>query len=447
MSDLISRLRSIARPPSRELTYEPLSPSHTPVDPERVAVALGGVPMGEGRDAWVRISRRYESDRRHGEVRIADCGCERVDLLRVLDPAVRACASPLLFFDLETTGLSGGAGTVAFLVGCAWFDAGALQVEQYLLTSYAAERALLGHFAERVRAAGMLVSYNGRTFDAPLLEMRWQFHRAPAPFDDVPHADMLHPARRLWRLRAAESDGESGCSLSTLEEALFGVARVGDVPGFEIPARYFRFLRSGDATPLEPVLEHNRIDLVSLAAVTARALTLIEHGSAACRNGWERIALGRLLDRAGEAERAMACFEAAAGDTHPDVRAEALARLAARLRRARRHVEAAEAWQQVLSLTEDRQDGARRRALAREAAQALAVHHEHRARDLEAARRLARAALGLEPTRAGAAALEYRLERLDRKIKTKNIKHETTNINAEAGEAGAPPDSAFIFDV
>ena len=146
----------------------------------------------------------------------------------------------------------------------------------------------------------------------------------------------------------------------------------------------------------------------------------------------------------------MACFEEAAGDAHPDVRAEALTRLATRLRRARRHAEAADAWQQVLSLTEDRQDGARRRALAREAAQALAIHHEHRARDLEAARRLARAALGLEPTRSAAAALEYRLERLDRKLeneKMKNIKHEPQNINAETGEAGAPPDSAFIFDV
>jgi hypothetical protein len=332
-----------------------------------------------------------------------------------------------LFFDLETTGLSGGAGTLAFLVGCAWFDEGALQLEQYLLTTYAAERALLAHFADRVGGFGMLVSYNGRTFDAPLLEMRWQFHRAPAPIAGKPHADMLHPARRLWRARASDPDG--GCRLSTLERVLFGVQRVGDVPSFEIPTRYFRFLRSGDAAPLEPVLEHNRFDLVSLAAVTARALGLVEHGSAACRDGWERLALGRLLEGRGDADRAMHCFEDAAADLQRDVRIEALARIACRHRRARRHGEAAAAWQQVFTLTHgEGGDTSRTQDLARDAAEALAVHHEHRARNLDAARTLARAALALERSRRGTAALQYRLERLERKI----------GVQQKSGDDAAP---------
>jgi hypothetical protein len=418
VSDLVTRLRGIVRPghsTARELTYEPERPSEHRIDPERVAHVLGGEPLGEGRSACVRVRRRYEMDRRHGEVSISACGCDRVDLLRLLDPSVETCAAPLLFFDLETTGLSGGAGTLAFLVGCAWFDEGALQLEQYLLTSYAAERALLAHFADRVAACGMLVSYNGRTFDAPLLDMRWQFHRSRAPMGGKPHADMLHPARRLWRTRAPDPDG--GCSLATLERLLFGVERVNDVPGFEIPSRYFRFLRSGDAAPLEPVLEHNRMDLVSLAAVTARGLVLVAQGSPACRDGWERLALGRLLDRHGDTERAMLCFEVAAADPSRDVRVEALARIAARHRRARRHAEAAEAWQQVFALTHEEQHGSpRARLLARDAAEALAVHHEHRARNLEAARELARKALALERSRRGAVALQYRLRRLERKM-------------------------------
>ncbi len=425
MSDLVSRLRGIVRPggsstaglsgPARELTYEPERPTQAIVDPERVAAVLGGEALGEGRSACVRVRRRYEVDRRHGTLSIAACGCDRLELLPKLDGSLQACAAPLLFFDLETTGLSGGAGTVAFLVGCAWFDEGALQLEQYLLTAYAAERALLAHFAERIAWCGTLVSYNGRTFDAPLLDMRWQFHRSRAPMGDKPHADMLHPARRLWRARATDPDG--GCSLSTLEQVLFGVERVNDVPGFEIPSRYFRFLRSGDARPLEPVLEHNRFDLVSLAAVTARALTLVDCGSPACRDGWERLALGRMLDRLGEGDRAMMCFEDAAQDGDCDIRVEALARIAARHRRARRNAEAAEAWQQVFSLTREANgDGPRARALARDAAKALAVHQEHRARNLQAARELARAALNLERTRSGTEALEYRLRRLERKL-------------------------------
>jgi uncharacterized protein len=426
MSDLVSRLRGIVRPGSgtgpsstpegrRDLTYEPERPSEVLIDPERVATVLGGEPLGDGRSACVRVRRRYEVDRRHGSFPMSECRCDRIDLLSSLDGSVEACTAPLLFFDLETTGLSGGAGTMAFLVGCAWFDEGALQLEQYVLTTYAAERALLAHFAERVHASGTLVSYNGRTFDAPLLEMRWQFHRSRAPFAGKPHADMLHPARRLWRARAADPDG--GCSLSTLEEVLFGVERVGDVPGFEIPSRYFRFLRSGDARPLEPVLEHNRMDLVSLAAVTARALALVEHGSPACRDGWERLAVGRLYERLGDPGRAMDCFEEASRDGNRDVRVEALARIASRHRRARRHAEAAEAWQQVFALTTDADHaGPRGRAIARDAAEALAVHHEHRARNLEAARELARTALRLEHTRSGAASLEYRLKRLERKM-------------------------------
>src|SRR5262249_59459848 len=172
-----------------------------------------------------------------------------------------------LFVDLETTGLSGGAGTVAFLVGVGWFDLGAFQVRQFLLTSYASERALLSAVAECFDAAALLVTYNGKTFDVPVMETRWLFHRMPMPLESVRHFDMLHPARRLWGGRAADARGmarppppprhgasvsegpegtaaerrlrapNEGCRLSTLERVLCDVTRVGDVPGMEIPAR------------------------------------------------------------------------------------------------------------------------------------------------------------------------------------------------------------------
>src|SRR5213075_2262794 len=131
----------------------------------------------------------------------------------------------------------------------------------------------------------------------------------------------------LWRTRcdtrASALDGgdAGGCRLGTLERVLCDVTRVGDVPGMEIPSRYFRFLRSGDARPLEPVLEHNRLDLISLAAVAAHAVELAEEGSGACRDAAEALALGKVYERAGCAARALACYRRASEDpsAHVDV--------------------------------------------------------------------------------------------------------------------------------
>ena len=142
------------------------------------------------------------------------------------------------------------------------------------------------------------------------------------------------------------------CRLSTLERVLCGVRRVGDVPGLEIPGRYFQFLRTGDARPLEPVLEHNRLDLISLAAVTAHAVQLVEAGTPLCRDAAETLALGKVYERAGCTERAIDAYRRAAASpgAHVDVIAEAIYRLAARLRRDRRFAEAAECWRRLLDL-------------------------------------------------------------------------------------------------
>lgn len=321
-----------------------------------------------------------------------------------------------IFIDLETTGLSGGAGTVAFLVGCGFFDLGAFQVRQFLLTSYASERALLAAVADFFDGADLIVTYNGKTFDVPVMETRWLFHRMDMPFGGVPHFDMLHPARRLWKARAETM--EEGCRLSTLERTLFNVARVGDVPGFEIPGRYFQFLRSGDPRPLEPVLEHNRLDLVSLAAVMARAVRLTREGHASCRDCAEALALGKVFERAEINDRAEACYRCAAESDAVEIRGEALYRLGLRLRRDRRFVEAAAIWREVLQLTEPRHVRRRLAELRPLATEALAIHHEHRELDLASARELA--LFALEEADAGTAeGMRHRLARLDRKLAKK----------------------------
>ena len=402
--DLTSRLRSIVRPGGdsrpRELTYEPDTGRYeATIDIDRVADVLGGRVVANSFGRALVIDRRYESDRRHGVSHVGAIEFADDDRLRLLDPMLPAAdgiGERMLFVDLETTGLSGGAGTVAFLVGCGWFDLGAFQVRQFLLTSYAAERALLCAVAECLADTSLLVTYNGKTFDVPVMETRWLFHRMPLPLESVRHFDMLHPARRLWRKREQSAygnglDDEACCRLSTLEQVLCGVTRVGDVPGLEIPARYFRFLRSGDARPLEPVLEHNRIDLISLAAVAAEGVRLVEQGSGGCRDACEALALGKVFERGTATDAATACFRRAADDPRADVdiRAEALYRLGLRLRRDRRFEEAADIWKRVLDLAPRRRgQSAVLGPLCQFAVRQLAIHQEHRERDYEGAREL-----------------------------------------------------------
>ena len=261
--------------------------------------------------------------------------------------------------------------------------------------------------------AALLVTYNGKTFDVPVMETRWLFHRMPMPLESVRHFDMLHPARRLWRDRGDVSVDAGGCRLGTLERVLCDVTRVGDVPGMEIPARYFRFLRSGDARPLEPVLEHNRLDLISLAAVAAHAIDLVEHGAPRCRDAAEVLALGKVYERAAAVDRAIACYEHAAADRQapPEIAGEALYRLGVRLRRDRRFVEAAEVWRRMVDL---KGRGQVVRTLRQYATEALAVHHEHREKDLAGARELAMALLDDDTFERDRA--RHRVERLDRKL-------------------------------
>ncbi len=426
--DLSARLRAIVRSaPRRELTYEPdTGKFEGPVDLDRVAGILNGRPITTHFGRCLAIDRRYESDRWHGGVQIGDCDLDDCGGLRLLDPAIAldgiASVPRTIFIDLETTGLSGGAGTVAFLVGCGYFDMGAFQVRQFLLTSYASERALLAAVTEFFGEVDLLVTYNGKTFDVPVMETRWLFHRLPMPdfSQQVPHFDMLHPARRLWSSRLGAGDGAAaGCRLMTLERDVLGFTRREDVSGFEIPGRYFQFLRTGDPRPLEPVLEHNRLDLVSLAAVTGHAVRLARAGDEACRDEAEALAVGRVLERAQVFDRAEACYRRATDSACAEVRGEALYRLGLRYRRDRRFGDAAAAWSQIVELTE-RPVHRRTPAmvqLRQFAVEALAIHHEHRQRDLTTARELALFALQDDPPPPRRAeGLRHRLARLDRKL-------------------------------
>ncbi|MEO8481457.1 MAG: ribonuclease H-like domain-containing protein [Acidobacteriota bacterium] len=422
MRDLAARLREVVRreraaeppPAARELTYIP------DPDPQRVAEgaasALGGVALDPG-GACIVVDRRYPADRSHGRRSIESCAPRGVAPLHLLDERTLAHADwsrRVVFFDIETTGLSGGAGTLAFLAGCGWFEeSGDFTVRQFFLVGPSGERPMLEALGRIFDEASMLVTYNGRTFDVPFMETRWAFHRREAPTGDLAHFDMLPPARRLWSRREMMTPDDEGCSLGALERRVLGFHRSGDVPGFEIPGRYFQFLRTGDPSLVEGVLDHNRHDLVSLAAVMAHALWLAEEGPHACREPAEQAALGRLYERAQLLDRAIEAYELADATGDAEVKRHALARLAVLHRRASRYGEAAIAWQRIVDLV----PRGRRTltSLERRAVEALAIHHEHRAKDLSSARRFAEA-LGASSTGRQETARARRLQRLERKM-------------------------------
>lgn len=410
--NLTERLRTVVRSGGASLSGSPGEPEgfapHT-----STADLLGGEWRAWQGHRYLVVDRRYPPGHRHGRVAVADAAPGSTGswpALSVVDAA--AAGGRVLFIDLETTGLSGGAGTYAFLVGCGWFEGAAFRVRQFLLTGYAAERGLLEAVGETTAGAAAVATYNGKTFDLPVIDTRYLLHRMPTPFEGMPHVDMLHPARRLWRGGNDPSADHGGsCRLTTMEAEVLGHLREGDVPGFEIPSRYFHYVRSGDPRPLEAVLEHNRLDLLSLAMLTARLAQLLEQGPEAPATAREALGLGRIYQRGSRPDEARACFARAAGLGGDDLaHAEALRAYAVLCRRARQHHEAADAWRRLLEL-------ARCPAhLAREARESLAVHCEHRLRDLRTARRMAAESLQYSGSAARAQAIRHRLARLDRKL-------------------------------
>jgi uncharacterized protein YprB with RNaseH-like and TPR domain len=203
-------------------------------------------------------------DHRHGAVPVAlALAASAQDLaLLALDPGLAGSDfTRALYIDTETTGLSGGAGTLPFVIGMAWFEDGSLRVEQLLLERPGLESPMLARLAERMRAASAVVSFNGKSFDWPLLRTRFVLTRVAAP-PLPPHLDLLHCARRIYKRRLGS------VRLVHLEEQILGFTRIEDIDGALIPQTYLGFLRghvSGAA--LAPILEHNRSDLVALAAM------------------------------------------------------------------------------------------------------------------------------------------------------------------------------------
>jgi len=377
---------------------------------------IPGEDVGEEGDRFYLVQKDYSLDARHGDVVLGDVlnalpshialsACD--DELEAFDPATAA------FIDVETTGLTGGTGTVAFLVGVGYFTRDAFRLEQTFMRDYDEEEPMLHYLSELFGRFDSLVSYNGKSFDVPLLRTRFISNRIPYPLDAAMHFDLVHACRRFWKLRLQD------CSLANIERNVLGLHRQGDIPSAEIPQTWFDYLESRDARRLQQVFLHHEMDVLSLVALTGHLSQVLE---APAGEGFDhnedRLSLLRLCFRQRRLADVIALAEGLL-DSEPDdaLRQECMHLVGHAYKRMADWQNMAGVWQRIVQ--EFPHDLVARLELAK--------CWEHRLRDLAQAERICVETVQLLETRAGLGrgsdtesahieAFQYRLRRIQRKL-------------------------------
>lgn len=328
-------------------------------------------------------------------------------MMGAADPPLPPALDPrrILYLDTETTGLAGGAGTVAFLLGLGRLTEEGFVIRQYVMRDYPEERFLLEKAVEALADCDAICTFNGRTFDVPLLRDRFLMNRMRPDCLDKPHIDLLHMARRIWKLRLRK------CTLSHLEEAVLGEPRLHDLPGSEAPQRYFAYLKTGQFCLLNEVLAHNAQDIASLCVLLRHMAWMYEHPEKQ-RHAEDLFSMGVALERFHHPEEARRCYHLASRDA---MRTPGQLRLAQAWRRAGQREEAVAVWQGMVA----RHEGGVIPYVE------LAKHYEHIQRDIPRAMESTRRAMLLlaEPSlldtpevTSQRESLLHRYERLKRKL-------------------------------
>jgi uncharacterized protein YprB with RNaseH-like and TPR domain len=339
-----------------------------PPAPAPLEEVVAGTRVANERGEFFRIEDDVHLETHHGAVPLSRFRLPAPGSVGVLagDATLEGFElARAVFLDTETTGLAGGTGTAAFLVGIGFVEGDRFRVRQYFMRDYHEEAALLRGLAQDLARFAQVVTFNGKQFDLPLLETRFHLARERYPLGAARHLDLLHPARRLWKRRLAS------CTLQHLEQDLLGLWRRGDLPGSEIPQLYFDYVRRRDARAMARIFRHNRTDVVSLAALAVLACQWVEEERA--EDPRDVLSLARVLERAGRAERCEAQYRRLLEGAGGEERRESLVRLARRRRRAGDHEGAAALWEEAAACGHV------------PAWRELALHHEHRARDPRAA--------------------------------------------------------------
>jgi uncharacterized protein len=421
ISRLVGRLKALQPHPSRRDTASGADApprghsSNIPEGAARLAEILGASASSNRFGEHLALRKWFsEPVASAPDLGVPD-GELNADALRLMAPgAPGEVADPRqwLFLDTETTGLAGGTGTYPFLIGIAWWNAGGLEVEQFFMRDYSEEHSVLVALAERMAERPVLVTFNGKSFDWPLLETRYRMTRsirAPVP---RAHLDFLHPARNLWRLRIGS------VRLAELELHVLGWNRGSDMVSAMIPQIYFDYLGGGPPEPLVPIFHHNQMDLRGLAALATRTLSLLGNPDTHGRDGLELFGVSRICERRGEAVRARKLYAESITRDLPRETDRAARSSLARLAKREGDLELARSlWESMLGNSREGFD----------AYEQLAIYYEHRVREPHRAAALARKALlelrnanrlGTMPSHAyrdRRLRFEQRLARLERK--------------------------------
>jgi len=402
-SSLEDRLKRMARITGTGLATAPARAQSLPSRYRRMAEAVGGELVSGPGGTYCRITRRYPFGHPFGQLQLSwpeeDAGVSLASFSAgEVDGQTRL--SDLLFFDTETTGL-GGAGAVPFLIGFGSLSPVGFEIRQYLLPDYSDEAAMLEDTLTEFRPNRTAVSYNGAAFDITLLRARLIINRVARDVPCAGHIDLLHPTRRLYRRRLAD------CSLVNVEREIFRFIRSDDVPGYLVPSIYFDWLESENSDQLDHVLEHNRLDILSLFFLLTHIDEVFRSDGSNLYHDDDIYSLSRVFGRRRRHDKVVANYERLGSSLPAPFSSEMLLYHAMAFKRAGDLERAVELWSK-LAETETRE--------AFEALTELAKYHEHGTRDIDQACRHAGRALDLSPAGPRRREARLRLDRLRKKL-------------------------------
>jgi uncharacterized protein YprB with RNaseH-like and TPR domain len=391
--------RKFADARTRPLAYE--APPQLPAFAEGIETVLSGDVVETAGGKHFETEKLYGRQKRHGSVSIGDLFDLPSDLLGAISGGTIANSHPSkwAFLDTETTGLMGGSGTYAFLVGIGSIDASGFRVRQFFMRDFGEEKSQLARVSEYLAGFDVLVTYNGKTFDKPLLETRYTMCRMRNPFGRMEHLDLLTGSRRLWKLRL------ENCRLSYLENQILGVERHGDLPGEMIPHYYFEFVRTQRALSLVPILHHNAMDIVTLACLMALVpQTFQDPARVEARHGADLLGLAKWLVAQQRSVEAIALMRRAVQIGMPDrLLFPTLFEVGMLEKKQGNEAAAVELFAELVTC---------KNACRGRAYEELAKYYEHRERSYAMALEMTRAALSHEVS----AGLVARAARLEKKV-------------------------------
>jgi hypothetical protein len=371
-----------------------------------LADILDGCEIENEHGHFFLVSRINRSASTHGHRTIREAWNFDMSAAAMLanNPIISAFSSEdALFLDTETTGLAGGTGTMAFLIGLGWFEDGHFQIRQILARDFGEEKAALFYLKEIAAQKKFLVTFNGKAFDVNLLTTRFILNRMQSDLAHVPHLDLLHPSRRILGHRL------ENCRLVTLEADILGVQREGDIPGWEIPQRYFDWLRRRDPRLLADIFEHNRLDVISMATLTAHLVdVLTAQALKQYAHPDDYLAAARLLLKRADEQGVDRILDIFQEDTCSEFSLESKKKLAQLYKRTGKINEATQIWRQMVTCE----------PVEFYAVSEMAKYLEHRAKDYIQAKELIETAFAGNNTFSAdeRTSLLHRLQRLNTRL-------------------------------